>query len=51
MIYGILLAVACVVAAGFAAVGILIVVPFVFILLFSAPFWILELITGAMKKR
>ena len=51
LIHGIFLAVAYVVAAGFAAVGILIVVPFLFVVLFSAPFGIFELIAGAKKKR
>jgi len=47
----ILLAVAWVVAAGLAAVALLIVTPLALAMLFAVPFALLEAVAGAAKRR
>ena len=47
----ILLVAAWIIAAGFAAVALLIVAPFALAMLFAAPFALLETIAGAAKRR
>ncbi len=47
----ILLAVAWIVAAGLAAVALLIVAPLALVMLFAAPLALLEAVAGAAKRR
>jgi hypothetical protein len=51
MIYDAIAVAAWVVAAGFAAVALLIVAPFALAMLFVVPFAFLEAIAGAAKRR
>ena len=51
MIYDAITVAAWVVAAGFAAVTLLIFAPFALAMLFAAPFALLEAVAGAAKRR
>jgi hypothetical protein len=51
MIYDAIAVAAWVVAAGFAAVTLLIFAPFALAMLFAAPFALLEAVAGAAKRR
>jgi hypothetical protein len=51
MINSVLFSLACIIGAGFALFGILIVAPFVFLLLFSAPFALMEVVAATVENQ